>query len=290
MIVVTGANGRFGRQVLEHLLHTQPAGDLVASVRDPARAGEWERRGVPVRRGDFDDAASLGQAFAGADTVLLNATNYGTAPQARARQQATAVRAAEQARVRRIVFTSWPDLEAYPHDSAADYRQTEKLLSGSGMAFSVLRLTYGLADVVARDVRTALGTGVLTAPAGTARTAPAATGELAEATANALVESGHDGAVLELTGPDAITWHDLAALASTLAGTDIAYRSVSEQEFRRHSLANGFPEAVLDELIAIYAAFRAGWTATPSADLTRLLHRPATPAGEAVRQAVQPPR
>lgn len=56
MIVVTGANGQLGRQVVEHLLTRVPADQIGVSVRDPAQAQQLGQRGVRVCRGDFDDA------------------------------------------------------------------------------------------------------------------------------------------------------------------------------------------------------------------------------------------
>ncbi|MFC4587013.1 NAD(P)H-binding protein [Sphaerisporangium corydalis] len=285
MIIVTGANGEFGRSVVEHLLAAVPAGELAVSVRDPAKAAPLAERGVRVRRGDFDHPETLADAFAGAGTILINGTNYGTAPAVRAAQQASAIRAAKSAGATRLVLTSWADLDTCALPAASDRPGTEKLVTGSSGAWTILRLTYGLPAALARDVRSALSTGVLAAPAAGARVTPATTGELAEATANVLAEPGHDGRTYELNGPDAIGWADLAALASELAGKDIPYRDVPEEEFRAGVVAAGFPPAAVDPLLDLYAAFRAGWTATPSGELSRLLRRPATPSLDAVRQA-----
>jgi NAD(P)H dehydrogenase (quinone) len=188
---------------------------------------------------------------------------------------------------RRVVFTSWSRLEAYRPERVEDYARTEQALATCGLRWTVLRQTYGLAAALARDVRIALTAGVLAAPAGAARTTPAALDDLADATAAVLASDGHDGATYELTGPDAIDWNDLAALASRLSGGQVAYRPTPDAEFRTASVEGGFPEAAVRELLELYAAFRAGWVATPSEDLTRLLGRPATPSLEAVRRVVR---
>ena len=287
MIVVTGANGSFGRRVAQRLLTTVPAGGIVASVRRPSAAADLAGQGVTVRHGDFDEPATLTEALAGADTVLLNATNYGTPPRERARQQEAVIQGAVSAGARRVVFTSWSRLEAYRPERVEDYARTEQALATCGLRWTVLRQTYGLAAALARDVRIALTAGVLAAPAGAARTTPAALDDLADATAAVLASDGHDGATYELTGPDAIDWNDLAALASRLTGGQVAYRPTPDAEFRAASVEGGFPEAAVQELLELYAAFRAGWAATPSEDLTRLLGRPATPSLEAVRRVVR---
>jgi NAD(P)H dehydrogenase (quinone) len=72
MIVVTGATGQLGQSVIENLLKRVPADQIVASVRDPDKAGAYlADKGVKVRRGDFSDPASLKIAFARADQVLI---------------------------------------------------------------------------------------------------------------------------------------------------------------------------------------------------------------------------
>ena len=71
MIVVTGATGQLGQSVIENLLKRVPADQIVASVRDPDKAGYLADKGVKVRRGDFSDPASLKIAFARADQALI---------------------------------------------------------------------------------------------------------------------------------------------------------------------------------------------------------------------------
>ncbi len=66
MIVVTGANGALGRAIVQQLIGRVPAEQVGVSVRDPAGATALADQGVRVRHGDYDDAASLRHAFAGA--------------------------------------------------------------------------------------------------------------------------------------------------------------------------------------------------------------------------------
>lgn len=286
MIIVTGANGIFGRHIADRLLDWIPAGDLAVSVRDPAAAAPLAARGVDVRHGDFNDPATLTKAFTGARTVFINGTNYGTPPADRARQQAAAIGAARAAGAARIVVTSWQELENCPLAMAADFPATEKLAATSGTGWTILRLAFGMDVALARDVRAAMDAGTLTAPAGTAHATPAAAADLAEAAASVLTGPGHEGMTYELTGPDAISWHDLAALAGRLSGTQISYSPVPDAEFRAQSLAAGWPPGAVDGLLDYYAALRAGWAATPRTDLGVLLGRPATGSLGAVRQAL----
>ncbi|MHB8063724.1 MAG: NAD(P)H-binding protein, partial [Ruminiclostridium sp.] len=70
-ILVTGATGKLGTKVVEVLLHTVPASQLVVSVRNPDKADGLRARGVEVRQGDFDHPDTLTSAFAGIDRLLI---------------------------------------------------------------------------------------------------------------------------------------------------------------------------------------------------------------------------
>jgi NAD(P)H dehydrogenase (quinone) len=75
MIVITGATGQLGSQIVHRLLERVQADRVGVSVRDPGSAAELAARGVRVRRGDFADPDSLVDAFEGATQVLIVSAN-----------------------------------------------------------------------------------------------------------------------------------------------------------------------------------------------------------------------
>jgi len=285
-IVITGANGEFGRGVLDAVAALAPGEDLVAAVRDVGRAADLRERGLEVRPGSFDDPQALAGAFAGARAVLVNATFFGVASELRGRRVAAAIRAAADAGAGRVIVTTWPDLDHAALPAVRDYAQSERLVREAGPAWTILRLGYGLADAGARDVIWARRDGQLLAPAAAARCAPAAVPDLVDATARAITGAGHEGRCYELTGPRAIGWDDLAALAASLDGRDIRYRPAGEEEYRAYLAARGLGGPVIDGLLGLYAEFRSGWAATPAPDLARLLGRDPVDSLDAVRQRV----
>jgi NAD(P)H dehydrogenase (quinone) len=285
-IAVTGANGEFGRGVVDHLLeHLDPAA-LIVTVRDTNRAQALADRGVAVHGADFDDAESLTSAFTGADTVLVNATFFGVQPELRGARVATAIRAATKAGAGRLVVTSWPEIDDCPLELTRDFIATEQLTSTAGPEWTLLRLGYGMADSIARDVIWALRSGVLTAPAADARCTPAAVPDLVEGTARVLLGSGHEGRRYEFGASRAIDWNDLAELASKIGGRRIEYHAVDDDEFRDQLKVMGLPDNVVTGLLAYYAAFRSGWANRPHADLERVLGRPTVDPVTAVAQRV----
>ena len=180
-------------------------------------------------------------AFSGADTVFINATFFGAATELRGERVATAIGAAAEAGAARIVVTTWPNLDRATLPQVQDYAQSERLARKAGPSWTILRLGYGLADAVARDVIWARRDGELIAPAGRARCVPAAVSDLADAAAITIAGTGHENTTYELTGPRAIDWNDLAALAGSIDGRSIRYRAVDEDEYREYLAARGIP-------------------------------------------------
>ncbi|TDW18279.1 NAD(P)H-binding protein [Kribbella kalugense] len=278
VFAITGGHGEFGSAVVSHLktLTDQP---VVATVREPSKAQPVP--GVDYRPGDFDDPATLRASLAGVETILVNATFFGTDPSARRRRVTAAIGAAAEAGVRRIVLTSWPDLERATMPTVQDYRELEAAVRAAGPSWTIVRLAAGLPDALARDVAWGRKTGELVAPANGASVTPAALTDLAEASAAVVLSTDLDSAVVELTGPDAIGWDKLADLAG------VPFRAVTDDEFVVYLTGTfGLPEAAAQQLTALYVDFRSRWSATPTTTLADLLSHPATPGADAVLRRV----
>jgi NAD(P)H dehydrogenase (quinone) len=282
-LVITGANGEFGRIALDSAIAAAPGERVIASVRDPERAIDLIERGIEVRPGSFDDPDQLRDTFSGADTVLVNATFFGSIPALRGERVTSAIRAAAEAGAERIILTSWPDLDHCRLPEVQDYVASEAALQSAGPDWTILRLGYGLADTLARDVLWGRRDGELVAPAGDATSAPAAVSDLAEAAGLVAVGTGHSSQAYELTGPRAIGWKELAVLASEPNEGSVPYRPVTDDDYRSHLASLGLHETFADGLIALYAAFRSGWASRPDLTLGRLLGRQPVDGLEAVR-------
>jgi NAD(P)H dehydrogenase (quinone) len=264
MIVVTGATGLLGGAVVERLLGKVPAAEIGVSVRDPAKATALAERGVRVRRGDYDDAASLAHAFEGAEQLLL--VSAAATGEPALRQHATAIDAARAAGVRRIVYTS--HMGANPASAFApmpDHAATEAMLEASGLAFTALRNGF-----YASSGRMLLGqafeTGELAAPAD-GPVSWTAHDDLAEAAAIVLTDEGRfEGPTPPLTGSAAL---DLAALAAEVLGRPIRRTVLTDAQYRE-----ALPEPVAEMLLSLFAASRAGEFAAVDPTLGELLGRP----------------
>ena len=266
MIVVTGAAGLLGGAVVERLLGKVPATEIGVSVRDPRKATALADRGVRVRRGDYDDAASLVHAFAGADQLLL--VSAPATGETALRQHRTAIDAARRAGVRRVVYTS--HMGANPASAFApmvDHAATEALLADSGLAFTALRNGF-----YAASGRMLLGRAVETGEVAAPADGPVswtAHDDLADAAAIVLADEGRfEGATPPLTGSAAVDLAGLAAVAAELTGRPITRTVVTDAQYRERL----GPAAEL--LLGMFAASRAGEFAAVDPTLGELLGRP----------------
>ena len=136
-IVVTGATGQLGRLVLEALLQRGvPAEQIIATGRRTEVLGDLADRGIVVRRADFNDEASLPEAFAGADKLLLVS---GSEAGRRVRQHGNAINAAKAAGVGFIAYTSGVRANTSTLLVNQDHRATERLLAEAGVPHALLR-------------------------------------------------------------------------------------------------------------------------------------------------------
>ena len=273
MIVVTGASGKLGRQIVERLLDLVPAGSVGASVRDPAKASDLARRGVRVCYGDFDQPGNLVSAFAGASELLLissNAQSYGGDPLA---QHRAAIAAARAAGVGRIVYTSHMGASATSafrpmHTHAA----TEEMLRTSGLAWTALRNGF-YAGTVPMAIGDALATGIVATPAD-GKVAWTAHADLAAAAARILVDGGFDGPTPPLTANEALDFTDVAAILAELHARPFERRVIPDAEQATRMADGGGPQAAIDIMLGMYRAARAGEFATVDPTLARLIGRP----------------
>ncbi|WP_299054166.1 NAD(P)H-binding protein [uncultured Nocardioides sp.] len=283
MIIVTGATGTLGSQVVERLLLRVPADQVGVSVRDPGRAEHLAARGVRVREGDFTDPASLARAFEGATRALV--VSAAIRGDGAVEANCAAIDAARAAGAGRVVYTSHqaasPDSLFAPQRTHA---ATEAHLAGLDVPFTALRNGF-YASSLGLFVGDALRTGRLVAPAD-GPVSWTAHADLAEAAAVALTGSDDATTLDGVTPPlTAATTLDLAAVAARLteiSGTSVTRVVVPDEEWRAQAVAAGMPPGAADFTLGMYAAARRGEFDVVDPTLGSLLGRATTPAEDAI--------
>jgi uncharacterized protein YbjT (DUF2867 family) len=219
-ILVTGATGTVGRQVIEQLV--KRGADVRALVRDPAKANL--PAGVTVVQGDLLDVDALRGAFSGVSTLfLLNAVASDEFTQA-----LIALNLAREAGVERIVYLSVIHSDLYvnvPH--FAGKFAVERMIEKMGFNATILRPAYFMNnDLTIKDVVT--GYGVYPMPIGSKGLAMIDARDIGEIAAIELIRREQSATPLpldriNLVGPDMLTGTDVAGIWSEVLGRPIAY-------------------------------------------------------------------
>ncbi|MDT7579809.1 MAG: hypothetical protein QOK35_1073 [Pseudonocardiales bacterium] len=272
---VTGATGHLGRLVVAELLaRGVPAADVVALARTPDKAADL---GVPVRRADYADPATLPAALAGVDVLLLVSGNElgQRLPQHRA-----VIEAAKDAGVRRVAYTSIALADRSASPLAPEHKATEEALQASGLPFTILRDNWYLENYTGQ-LSQYLAQGEVLGIDGNARVGAATRADMAGAIAAALIDDGAAGATFELSGPP-ITLSGLAATITDVTGTKVAYRDVTPDELATVLRGSGLDDATAGFVVALEESVARGDLDVDGDDLERLLGRPATTLADAL--------
>lgn len=282
MIAVTGATGQLGALALEALLKNVNANELVAIVRNPAKAEGLAQTGVNVRKADYTDQAAFTAALAGVDKLLLiSSSEVGQ----RATQHRNVINAAKAAGVKFIAYTSLLRADSSPLALRLEHVETENMLAESGIPFTLLRNGWYSENYLA-SAPAALEHGVFIGAAGEGKIASATRADYAAAAARVVSEDGHAGNVYELAGDEAWTLSELAAELSKQSGKPVVYQNLSEADFAAALKSAGLPEAFADLLADSDVGASKGGLFDDSRTLSKLIGRPTTPIAESIRSTL----
>jgi NAD(P)H dehydrogenase (quinone) len=278
MITVTAATGHLGRLVVEHLLDRGvPAAEIVAAVRNPAKAADLATRGVQVREADYSRPETLGAALAGTDKLLLiSSSEVGR----RVAQHQNVIDAAVAAGVGLIAYTSILQVETSDAPLVPEHKATEELIRASGLPFVFLRNGWYLENYT-ENLAPALAQGAFAGSAGDGKISAATRSDFAAAAAAVLTGDDHAGKAYELGG-DAFTMSELAAEVAAQTGKPIGYQDLPAEQYTQILVGAGLPEAFAQVLAGSDVAITRGELFTTSTDLPDLIGRPTTPLADAV--------
>jgi len=270
MIVITGASGQLGRLVINELLATIPANQIVAVVRDPKKVEDLAKIGVEIRVADYNQANTLASAFTGAKKVLLiSSSEIGQ----RVGQHANVINAAKQAKVELIAYTSILNAPNSPLPLAAEHKATEQLLAESGLPFVLLRNGWYTENYMA-SIPSALQYGVLIGSAGQGKISSAARADYAAAAAKVLTLENQAGKIYELAGDESYTLNELANVITEKVGKPIPYQNLPVEAYNQALLDAGLPIPIAQLLSESDEGASKGGLYDDSKTLSQLINRP----------------
>jgi NAD(P)H dehydrogenase (quinone) len=269
-ILVTGASGNMGQQVLKLLLANRH-NRIIATTRNPEKIEHFREQGVDIRKADFDKPETLTKAFIGADRMLIISTDALGRPGHRVAQHTAAINAAQAVGINHVVYTSIQNpVEDSPIFVADDHRYTEAAIIESGMTWTFLRnnlYSENLIGVVQRGIES----GTLISATGDGTAAYVTREDCARVAAEALASSNTENRALNITGPEALSYADIVAIVSDVTGKVISHTSIPVEDLINGMINHaGIPESMARGYATFDIGVADGWVSEVSSHVMDL--------------------
>ncbi len=270
-ILITGATGNVGSATLDNL--GTPDVSLRALVHGESTTQTMRHRGVEAVVGDFLEPDSLAPALEGVNTVLLITPIH-------PKQVAQATNVIEAARDSgndpRIVRLSVAQAShEAPTRNSRQHAEIEEELISSGLPYTLLRPTTFMQNTL-MIARTVASEGKIYQPFEDGRLGMIDARDIGEVAAKVLTEEGHEGKTYTLTGPAAISFHDIAEMLSEVLGKKVDYIPISLEKAKEAMLGMGLSEWKAEVLIEYARAHSQGYSNFTTEDFEQLTGHTAT--------------
>ena len=252
MILITGATGRIGSATVQQLAASGLC--VRALVRSLEKAASIAGPGVEVVRGDLEQTPSFEAALQGVTRALL----VSPLDPRQVALQGNFIEAAKRAGPVHIVKISGlgTALDS-PVRSGRWHAQTEAHLEASGLPFTHLRPLFFMQNLL-RFAQAVAQTGEFAAALGEGKVAMIDVRDIAAVAVAALTMDGHTGKAYTITGPEALTYDDVAKKLSWVTGKPVSYRDVPSAVVRQRLLETGMPDWYVEVQMDFHAALREG--------------------------------
>lgn len=284
-ILVTGATGNFGKLTIDFLLEKGIAPtNITALVRDESKGVDLTAKGINLKIGDYDNYDSLLNAFKGIDKLLLVS---GTDLTNRSAQQLNAVKAAKEAGVKHILYTSFErknETETSPIAFLAQsHIDTDNAIKASGMQYTIFRNNLYL-DVLPMFLGEKVLESGIYFPAGEGKAAYVSRNDLAEAAAIVLSSEVNENKEYAMNNIENYSMDDVAKTLSTITNKEVPYLNPISEEYAETLKSAGVPVEYIGMFVGFAAAIQQEEFNTESSDLERLLGRKPVSLSEFLKQ------
>lgn len=268
-ILITGATGNIGGEVSNHLIEKKLP--LRALVRDRHKASQLEAQGVELAQGDFSQPDTLDAALQGIEKAFLVMPN----DLHQVDLESNFIDAAQKAGVQHIVKLSVMGAGELPSTFQTWHRQIEEHLEASSMTWTHLRPNM-LMQNMRWFAQTIAQSGAFYNCVGDTKISHVDARDVAAVAAVCLAETGHENKSYVLTGSQAITFDEIAAIFAKALGRSVSYVDLPPADLKAARLANGEPEWYLDAELELFACWKQGAGTAVTHALKDLTHHPAT--------------
>ena len=270
MILITGASGKVGRELVKDLLTRKSSFKVMA--RSQQTIQDFEKQGIQVVQGDFERPETFDDALSGVHSVFLLTTPRPDNLAIEQRFLATC-----KARgVERVVRLS--AMGANPWSACSlirNHGQCEAQLEASGFDWTILRPTIFMQNLVPMIGASVAKESTFYAPAGDARMPWVDTRDIAAVAGTVLTSKGHENLVYEITGPESLTYGHVAECLSAQLGRQITYVDVPDRMAHQSMVNMGTPPWLAEGMITLYHMFKVnGATAQVLETVERITGRP----------------
>lgn len=284
-ILVTGATGNFGKLTIDFLLKKGIAPENISAlVRDGKKAEDLAAKGINIKVGDYDNYDSLLNAFQGIDKLVLVS---GTDLANRTSQQLNAVKAAKEAGVKHILYTSFErknETETSPIAFLAQsHIATDHAIKASGIKYTIFRNNLYL-DVLPMFLGEKVVESGIYFPAGEGKAAYVSRADLAEAAAIVLSSEGHENKEYAMNNIENYAMNDVAQILGTITNKEVPYLNPISEEYAETLKNSGVPGEYIGMFTGFGAAIEQGEFETNSSDLEKLLGRKPTTLADFLKE------
>jgi uncharacterized protein YbjT (DUF2867 family) len=267
MILVIGGRSKIGTALIGELLSRDQRVRTLVRAAEPSGGRSAVHESVT---GDLADEDSLVKAMEGVEKVFLLSSPHPDA----VHWHRNAIDAARRTGVQLLVRSS---IIGADRESAAEFVSAhttcDRYLADSGLPHAIVRPNLFLQNIPESTIPSVDASGNFYANAGEARLSMVDTRDVAAVAAAVLTEPGHVGAHYDVTGPEALSYSDVAVKLTTAMGRPISYVDVPDGAVRNALVGAGLTEWFAGALVGLYQDYRRSGTDGYAARITDTVKR-----------------
>ncbi len=227
MILITGATGKTGSAAVQELSNQNIPFRVL--IRNEDKLNQITDMGGEVIIGAIEDDAALNQAMEGVQKALVLLPNS----EQQLFLEKKVVDAALEANVQHIVKMS--SMEAVPEATSPIpklHMQSENYIKNSGMNWTMIKPNFFMQNLLGSG-KTIVEQNKFFLPMGEGKAGMIHTKDVGTVIAKVLSEDGHEGQNYEVTGPEILSFHDVAEIFSKVLGKKVDYINVPIDEYKK---------------------------------------------------------